>query len=110
MDRNIALIQKRIKTENLVIKNYTLGDITKTKVSMLYLNTNKALNTADKIDTTLKSTKIESLTNIGQLESILTNKKSLIPLFTYTARCDFISESLISNKIVLFYYLLEIRL
>ena len=101
LDRNIALIQKRIKTENLVIKNYTLGDITKTKVSMLYLNTNKALNTADKIDTTLKSTKIESLTNIGQLESILTNKKSLIPLFTYTARCDFISESLISNKIVL---------
>lgn len=101
LDKNIALIQKRIKTEDLTIKNYTLGKITQTKLSMLYLNKGNALNISNQIDNILSSKKIESLTNIGQLESLLTNKKAIIPLFTYTARGDFICESLISGKVIL---------
>ena len=35
---NIGLIRKRIKSENLYIKELTIGSITKTKVSIIYLN------------------------------------------------------------------------
>jgi hypothetical protein len=101
IDKNIALIQKRLKTEELIIKDYTLGELTKTKVALLYLNKSKSINIASKIDEKLSSSKIESLTNIGQIESILSSKKSLVPLYTYTARGDFICESLISNKVIL---------
>jgi len=101
LDRNIALIQKRIKSEELIIKDYTLGEVTKTKVCLLYLNHNKAINIASSIDQKLKEAKIESLTNIGQLESLLANKKALVPLFSYTARCDFISESLIGDRVII---------
>lgn len=101
LDKNIALIQKRIKSEDLIIKSYTLGDLTKTKVAMLYINKDKSTKTADQIDEKFKNANLEALTNIGQLESILSDKKSLIPLFTYTARSDFISESIISNKVII---------
>jgi len=101
IDDNIALIQKRLKTNKLVIKDYIIGDLTKTKVAMLYLEGYPNEKVISNIDEKLKNANIVSLTNIGQLEGLLANKKALVPLLSYTARSDFVSQSMINHRVIL---------
>ena len=101
LDDNLALIQKRLKTTKLNIKNYVIGDLTKTKVSMLYLEDFPNEKIINFIDDRLKNADILSLLNIGQLEGLLSEKKALVPLLTYTARADFASASLISHRVII---------
>ncbi len=101
LDDNIALIQKRLKTTDLNIKTYVIGDLTQTKIALLYLDKYPKPKVIEYIDKKLKTAKIKSLSNIGQLESLLANKKSLVPLLSYTARADFISESMINHRVII---------
>ena len=101
LDDNIALIQKRLKTTQLNIKTYVIGELTKTKVALLYLDDYPKQKIIDNIDEKLKNAQIKALSNIGQLESILASKKSLVPLLSYTARADFISESMLNHRAII---------
>ena len=98
IESNIALIQKRIKTSKLHIDTHVIGTLTKTKVVLLYLEGFPQKKIIDNVNNKLKKADLISLTNIGQLEGLLANKKALVPLLSYTARCDFISESLLNNR------------
>lgn len=100
-DKNVALIQKRIKNNELTIEKYTLGEQTNTDVTLLYLNKISNQKIIDEIKNKLTKNKIESLTNIGQLQSLLVDKKSFIPLLNYTSRPDFIAESILKGRIVI---------
>lgn len=100
-DKNVALIQKRIKSKELTIEKYTLGEQTNTSVSCLYINKVSNSKTINEIRDKLQNAKINDLTNIGQLQSLLADKKSLIPLLNYTSRPDFIAESLLKGRVVL---------
>lgn len=100
-DKNVALIQKRIKSNKLSIEKYTLGEETNTDVTYLYIDNISNSKIINEVRNKLTNTKLESLTNIGQLQSILTNKKSLIPLLNYTSRPDFIAQSLLKGRVVI---------
>ena len=101
LDDNIALIHKRLKTNKLIIKNYVIGDLTKTKVSMLYLEDFPNEKVIESINEKLENADILSLTNIGQLEGLLADRKALVPLLSYTARSDFIAESILSHRVII---------
>lgn len=100
-DKNVALIQKRIKNSELSIENYTLGEQTNTGITLLYINKVSNSKIINEIQEKIKKCNIESLTNIGQLQSIFVDKKSLIPLLNYTSRPDFIAESLLKGRIII---------
>ena len=100
-DKNVALIQKRIKSSNLSIEKYTVGEQTNTDITMLYIDKVSNKKIINEIKDKISSAKIDSLTNIGQLQSLLANKKSLIPLLNYTSRPDFLAESLIKGRIII---------
>ena len=101
LDDNLALIQKRIKTEKLNIKNYVIGELTKTKVSVLYLEDFPNPKIIGYIDKQLTNANVQSLLNIGQLEGLLSEKKALVPLISYTARADFAAMSMIEHRIII---------
>lgn len=100
-DKNVALIQKRIKSSKLNIEQYTIGNLTNTAVALLYIEETANAKIVSDIKDKLNKMKIESLTNIGQMQSFLVNKKSLFPLINYAARPDWIAESLIKGRIVI---------
>lgn len=100
-DKNVALIQKRIKSSEMCIEQYTIGDITNTSVTLMYIEKKANMQITNEIKQKLNKAKIDSLTNIGQLQSILVNKKSLFPLMNYSARPDWIAESLIKGRAVI---------
>ena len=100
-DKNVSLIQKRIKSNSLSIQTQSIGEITNTEIAILYIEKISNQKIINEIKDKLKNAKIDSLTNIGQLQSLLANKKSLIPLLNYTSRPDFVAESLLKGKVVI---------
>lgn len=100
-DKNVALIQKRIKNNELTIEKHTIGQQTNTDITLIYINKVSNSKIINEIQEKIKQTKLESLTNIGQLQSIFVDKKSLIPLLNYTSRPDFIAESLLKGRVVI---------
>ena len=100
-DKNVALIQKRIKNNELTIDKYIIGKQTNTDVTVMYIDIVTNKNIIEEITKKIKNCKLDSLTNIGQLQSILVDKKSFIPLLNYTSRPDFIAESLLKGRIII---------
>lgn len=100
-DKNVALIQKRIKSSKLNIDQYTIGELTNTGVVVMYIEEKANMKIVKDIKDKLNKIKVESLTNIGQLQSFLADKKSLFPLINYAARPDWVAESLIKGRVVI---------
>lgn len=99
---NISLIRKRLKSEHLYNESFTVGTISQTNVSLMYLN-NKANNeTIEIIRTRLENLYTESIVSSGQLEQWLADKTfSLFPLFDYIMRPDFVVECLMRGRFII---------
>ena len=99
---NIGLIRKRIKDENLWIKDYKIGKRSKTKVSVVYIN-NVALNENIKIiEEKLKKINIDGILDSGYIKEYLTDKsKSSFPSMMSTERPDIVSGALLEGKIII---------
>ena len=100
-EKNIALIQKRIKNKDLCIEDYYLGEETNTKVNLIYIDKISNGNIINNIKEKLINAKLDSLVNIGQLQSILCDNNTLTPLLNYTSRPDFISESILKGRVAI---------
>lgn len=97
---NLGLIKKRIKSNDLKTKDYTLGSISKTLVSVLYID--GICN-----DSLVKSisNKLDNINNklINSSEDLLRylSSKTIFPTVISTERPDRVSEALIDGKIAI---------
>jgi hypothetical protein len=99
---NISLIRKRMKSEQLYCEAFTLGSISKTEVSLLYLNDKANPDLIEEIRKRLKDFQSESVVSSGQLEQWLSDRSfSLFPLFDYVTRPDFVIESMLRGRFIL---------
>jgi hypothetical protein len=99
---NISLIRKRMKSEQLYCEAFTLGSISKTEVSLLYLNDKANPDLIEEIRKRLKDFQSESVVSSGQLEQWLSDCSfSLFPLFDYVTRPDFVIESMLRGRFIL---------
>ncbi len=96
---NIGLIRKRIKTNDLVIEEKTIGKQSKTKVAVFYMNNiiekdllNDILDRLDTID-------IDSVMDSTYIKEIFENEQSSFPTIITTERPDTASLSLLEGKI-----------
>lgn len=103
---NIALIRRRIRDNNLIFKIYTIGDMTKSDVSMTYMKNKADEGMVSKLDNTLKSIKSEGLTLTEQtlVEKMTGRKTSSLnpfPKVRYTQRPDVIAAHIEEGKIAI---------
>ncbi len=97
---NIGLIRKRIKDENLYMKELVLGTITKTRINIMYLNNivdKELLNSVINKINNIKSDKILDTYYIKEL--IKKENNSIIPTIKSTEKPDVVSKCLTEGKI-----------
>ena len=97
---NIGLIRKRIKDKNLYIKELTLGSITKTKISIIYMNNiidKELLNDVINKINNIKSDKILDTYYIKEL--IKNENNTIFPTIKSTEKPDTVCKSLTEGKI-----------
>lgn len=98
---NESLLRKRLKSSSIKSIGYTVGDVTKTNVNILYHEKMKNTKVLSKIKEKIENAKIDSLISLSDFETKVLKEKSLITSFTYTSRSSFVANSLINGKIVI---------
>ena len=98
---NLGLIRKRIKDKNLYIKTYELGNLTKTKVGLLYLNNICKKDLINKIDNKLNKINIDGIINSNSLKRYLNTSNNFFPTIKSTERPDLTAMSLLEGKVII---------
>lgn len=104
MMTNIALIRRRIRDNDLIFKVYSIGDLTKTDVSMAYMKSKADVKMVKKLDGILSGLRSEGLTVTEQtLVEEITGKKisrfNPFPKVRYTQRPDIIAAHIEEGKL-----------
>ena len=97
---NTALVRRRIQTSTLKIHQMTIGEKSRTKVSVVYLSdvTNESI--VNEVKKKLGQIKIDAVMSAGQIESFLmNNKKTMFPQVLYTERVDKFCANIMEGRV-----------
>lgn len=102
IETNIGLIKRRIKDNNLWIKDYEIGKYTKTKVSMLYMNTIVKEKLIEKIDNYLKKIDIDGILTVGNIKNLIHREnKNIFPMILTTEKPFVASKYLLEGNVII---------
>jgi spore germination protein KA len=97
---NIGLIRKRLKDENLYIKELVLGTRTKTKIGILYMNDIVDKELLDTAVTKIKNIKTDKILDVYYIKALIASEnKSSFPTMKLTEKPDIIAKCLTDGKI-----------
>ncbi len=100
---NIALIRKRLRTNSLAMKRYTVGTRTQTEVTVLYIKDIADRQMFEDLDRSIKNIDIDGVFSGRQLHELIIKKPfSFFPTHHYTGRPDFAVNSLLVGRFVIF--------
>lgn len=100
--KNIGLVKKRIKSNDLWIDTLNLGRYTKTKTAILYINKVAKEELVNKIKKRIENIDIDGIVNIDIIKNIIIKEnKSILPTIISTERPDTVSNALLDGKIVI---------
>lgn len=97
---NLALIRRRIKCNDLVVKKYEIGEYSKTLVAVVYLDNFVNKKALEECQNKLSRMHIKELTMTDKaLEELLTNRPySPFPMVRYTERPDTVAVHLYQGQ------------
>lgn len=100
---NIALIRKRMRTNSLAMKKYTVGKRTQTEVAILFVKDIANQDHLQKLEKRINDVDIDGLYSGRQLHELLLKKTyAFFPTHHYTGRPDFAVNSLLNGRFVIF--------
>ena len=100
---NLALVRRRIKSSNLWVESFKIGEVTQTDVSIMYLSGLANDKVIQQIRSNLKDIKIDALLESGYIEQLIEDKKySPFPTVFNTERPDSIASNLLEGRIAIF--------
>lgn len=99
--KNIGLIRKRIKDENLWFKELKIGRRTRTKVAISYIKDIADEKIVKDIEKRLKKIDIDGILESGNLRSYLLDKDAAFPQMQSTERPDTACQALLDGKIII---------
>ncbi len=102
LQTNIKLIKRRIKSNDLWIKEIEVGRLTRTRINILYLDNKVNKSLLNHIYNKLKNADIDSILNSGTIKSII-GEDNLNPMPTVmtTERPDRACRALIRGRIII---------
>lgn len=100
---NIALIRRRIKSENLILETFSLSKESKMMICLAYMNNLNNKKDILEIKKRIKKVNLSSLIMADKAleEALFKQKKQIFPLVRYTERPDVASINIIRGKIVI---------
>lgn len=99
---NLGLIKRRIKTKALKTKELTIGNITKTKVGINYIENIANSNYVNNIIERLTNIETDGILDVEKIINYIEiENKSVFPLIRRTERPDVISDALLDGKVII---------
>lgn len=98
---NRNLIRKRIKTNNLVFSEYTIGNLTKTSVNLLFIKQLADNAIVQQVKDLLNKYQNQNLTSIADLNKIIAPSKSIVPTLEITSNTETAANALLNGRVIL---------
>ncbi|HEY8552618.1 MAG TPA: spore germination protein [Thermaerobacter sp.] len=100
---NVGLVRQRLVTPKLVVRVYRLGDVARTRVTMLYLEGIAPVPLIAEAERRLARVRCDALLDTGQLEQWLEDRPhSPFPQLMETERPDRVVANLLAGRIAFF--------
>ena len=99
--KNLGLIRKRIKDNNLWFEEMKIGRRTKTRVSIAYLSDVADAQSVSKIKDKLKKIDVDGILDSGNIREYMSEQSSSFPQILSTERPDLACQSILNGKIVI---------
>jgi len=97
---NIALLQKRLPTTRLALKNFKIGELSKTEISMIYLKGYVKQELLEEIEERLNRIKIDGIPESGYLEEFIQdNPWSVFSAIDSTERPDRLAGHILEGHV-----------
>ncbi|MED1104221.1 spore germination protein [Bacillus paramycoides] len=101
IDTNINLVRKRLPVLDLQTKEMIIGEFSKTKVVMMYLDNLAEKDNVDFLEESLRALKYDQINDSAYIQELM-GEKSIFPLYINTERTDRVTKALIDGKIAIF--------
>ncbi|HWO77566.1 MAG TPA: spore germination protein [Bacillus sp. (in: firmicutes)] len=100
---NIALVRKRIHNPDLWVETMNIGKITKTTVSIMYINGIAKKKIVEEVRTRLNRINIDSILESGYIEQLIEDQTfTTFPTTYHTERPDTVAGNLLEGRIAIF--------
>ncbi len=101
IDTNINLVRKRLPVLDLQTKEMIVGEFSKTKVVMMYLDNLAEKENVDFLEKSLRALEYDQINDSAYIQELM-GEKSIFPLYINTERTDRVTKALIDGKIAIF--------
>lgn len=101
IDSNLAFIRKYLPTPNLVIKNFSVGKYTKTKVIVTYINSIADKKTANEICKKIQSINIDGIIDSNYILSYFQQGSKLIKRCGVCEKPDIVTAKMLEGRIAI---------
>ncbi|MED0987696.1 spore germination protein [Bacillus paramycoides] len=101
IDTNINLVRKRLPVLDLQTKEMIVGEFSKTKVVMMYLDNLAEKDNVDFLEESLRAIEYDQINDSAYIQELM-GEKSIFPLYINTERTDRVTKALIDGKIAIF--------
>ncbi|MFZ7982972.1 spore germination protein [Bacillus cereus] len=101
IDTNINLVRKRLPVLDLQTKEMIIGEFSKTKVVMMYLDNLAEKDNVDFLEESLRAFEYDQINDSAYIQELM-GEKSIFPLYINTERTDRVTKALIDGKIAIF--------
>ena len=103
MDINIAMVRRRIRLSSLKYITYEIGTVSKSRISVVYIEGLSDKNLVEAIKSSIKGMTISSLSSPAEFEeNIVSGKPSIFPQFVYTERPDKFCSNILEGRVGVF--------
>jgi spore germination protein KA len=102
INSNILLIRKRIKSKALRMESLSLGSVTKTTVSIMYINKVANDEIVQEIRARLSKIEIDGILESGYIEELIKDDRySIFPTFLNSEKPDSVVAALLEGKVAI---------
>lgn len=98
---NIGLIRKRIRTNDLIVKESVIGKQTKTKISLIYMDNIVEDELVKQVEERIDKIDIDGILDSTYIRQIITNRNNIFPTIETTERPDLACMNLLEGRIVI---------
>ena len=98
---NTSLIRRIVNNEDLIIESLSVGDVTKTKCAVCYIQNITNADLVSEVKFRLNNLEVDSLLSSGELEQLISNSNELgIPEVLSTERPDKATKYLLQGRVI----------
>jgi len=102
INSNILLIRKRIKNKALRMENLFIGSVTKTTISLMYIDKIARDEIVQEIKTRLGKIEIDSILDGGNIEELIKDDRySIFPTFLASEKPDAVAAALLEGRVAI---------